>query len=116
MAEYPAPHPADPVPPVDAAQRARVGRGARIAVIVVLVLLAIGAGRTIVGRMANARILETNVTEGAVQYVRTTVARTSEGGITIQPTRQPVMQKYFENELITSACDESSAAVTAGNA
>ena len=83
MAEYPAPHPADPVPPVDAAQRARVGRGARIAVIVVLVLLAIGAGRTIVGRMANARILETNVTEGAVQYVRTTVARTSEGGQTL---------------------------------
>ena len=37
------------------AQRARVARGTRIAVVVVLVLLAVGAGRTIVGRMANAQ-------------------------------------------------------------
>ena len=37
-------------------------------------------------------------------------------GATIQPTRQPVMQKYFENELITSACGDNSAAVTAGKA
>mgnify|MGYP000955011983 CR=1 FL=1 len=35
---------------------------------------------------------------------------------TIQPTRQPVMQKYFENELMTSASGDSAAAVTAGNA
>ena len=44
------------------------------------------------------------------------MGRTSGSGTTIQPTRQPVMQKYFENELITSARGESSAAVTAGNA
>jgi len=80
MAEHPVPRPADPAPPVDAAQRARVARGMRIAVIVVLVLLAIGAGRTIVSRMANAKVLEANVSEGAVQYVRTTVVRTTEGG------------------------------------
>ena len=83
MAEHPVPPPADPAPPVDAAQRARVARGTRIAVIVVLVLLVVGAGRTIVGRMANAKILEANVSEGAVQYVKTTVARTSEGGQTL---------------------------------
>src|SRR6185295_11152733 len=47
--------------PVDPARRASVARGTRIAVIVVLVLLVVGAGRTIVGRMANAKILETNV-------------------------------------------------------
>ena len=83
MAEHPAPQPADPAAPADPAQRARVARGTRIAVIVVLVLLAVGAGRTIVGRMANARILEANVSEGALQYVKTTVARTSEGGQTL---------------------------------
>ena len=44
------------------------------------------------------------------------IGRTSGSGTTIQPTRQPVMQKYFENELITSASGDSSAAVTAGNA
>src|SRR4029079_15760147 len=63
--------------------RARVARGTRIAVIVVLVLLAVGAGRTIVGRMANAKILEANVSESAVQYVRTTVVRTSDAGQTL---------------------------------
>ncbi|HEV7576340.1 MAG TPA: efflux RND transporter periplasmic adaptor subunit [Caldimonas sp.] len=84
MADHP--KPADsppPPPPVDAAQRARVARGTRIAVIVVLVLLAVGAGRTILGRMANAKILEGNVAEGTVQYVKTTVARASAGGQTL---------------------------------
>jgi RND family efflux transporter MFP subunit len=83
MADHPAPAAAPPPPPVDAAQRARVARGTRIAVIVVLVLLAVGAGRTILGRMANAKILEGNVAEGAVQYVKTTVAKPSEGGQTL---------------------------------
>src|SRR5436190_22674520 len=83
MAEHPTPPPADAAPPVDPARRARVARGTRIAVVVVLVLLVVGAGRTIVGRMANAKVLEANVSEGAVQYVRTTVARTSEGGQTV---------------------------------
>ena len=93
MAEHPVPPPADQAPPVDAAQRSRVARGTRIAVIVVLVLLAVGAGRTIVGRMANAKILEANVSEGAVQYVRTTVARTSEGG---QPLARPGALQGFQ--------------------
>ena len=78
--------PSPPIRParrVDAAQRARVTRGTRIVVIVALLLLAVGAGRTIVSRMANARVLEANVAEGAVQYVKTTVVRTSEGGQTI---------------------------------
>ena len=44
------------------------------------------------------------------------IGRTSCSGTTIQPTRHPVMQKYFENELMTSARGDSSAAVTAGNA
>jgi RND family efflux transporter MFP subunit len=61
------------------AERARVARGTRIAAIVVVVLLAVGAGRTIVGRMANAKVLDTGVAEGSVQYVKTTLARTSDG-------------------------------------
>ena len=81
MAEHPTAPPADAAPPVDPARRASVARGTRIAVIVVLVLLVVGAGRTIVGRMANAKILEANVSEGAVQYVRTTVVRTSDTGV-----------------------------------
>ena len=67
----------------DRAARARVVRGTRIAAIVVLLLLAVGAGRTIVGRMANARVLEANVAESSTQYVKTTVARSGEGGQTL---------------------------------
>jgi RND family efflux transporter MFP subunit len=67
----------------DPAARARVARGARIAVIVVLVLLVVGAGRTILGRIANARVLESKVSESATQYVKTIVARTSESGQTL---------------------------------
>ena len=61
----------------------RAPRNARIAVIVVLVLLAIGAGRTVVGRLANARSLESSATENAVQYVKTTYARGGTAGRTL---------------------------------
>ncbi|MEO7114661.1 MAG: efflux RND transporter periplasmic adaptor subunit [Caldimonas sp.] len=70
-------------PEVDRATKARVARSMRIAVVVVLVLLAVGAGRTILGRMANARILEANVAEGSTQYVKTTFARAASGGQTL---------------------------------
>jgi RND family efflux transporter MFP subunit len=65
------------------ATNARVRRGTRIATVVVLVLLAVGAGRTIVGRMANARVLEANVGEHSAIYVKTTFARTSSAGQTL---------------------------------
>jgi len=84
MADEPSPHAATPATTeVDPAARRRVVRGARIAAIVVLVLLAVGAARTIVGRMANARILESNVSESSTQYVKTTIVRSSEGGQTL---------------------------------
>ena len=77
------PHAEPTTPPVDAAAKARVARGTRIAVVVVLVLLAVGAGRTILGRMANAKILEANVAEGSTQYVKTTFAKAAAGGQTL---------------------------------
>ncbi|HEY4958514.1 MAG TPA: efflux RND transporter periplasmic adaptor subunit [Caldimonas sp.] len=76
-------HDEAPRAPADLAARARVARGTRIAAVVVVVLLAIGAGRTIVGRMANAKVLDTSVAEGAVLYVKTTVAKTSDGAQTL---------------------------------
>jgi len=69
--------------PNDPVARARVVRGTRIVAIVVVLLLAVGAGRTILGRMANARILEDNVAASSVQYVKTTVARSGEAGQTL---------------------------------
>src|SRR3954471_18471748 len=82
MADDRSPQHAEPATP-DPAARARVLRGTRIAAVVVLLLLAVGAGRTILGRMANARILETNVAESSTQYVKTTIVRSGEGGQTL---------------------------------
>ena len=67
-------------------------------------------------KAASAAICDSVGTEIARFCCSRSIGRTSGSGTTIQPTRQPVMQKYFENELITSACGESSAAVTAGKA
>ena len=62
-------------PEVDEAQellqRRQVMRRTRILTIVVLVLLALGAARTVVSRMANAKALESNVAERALPYVKT---------------------------------------------
>lgn len=47
-------------------------KGLRIAVVVVLALLAIGAARTLVARMGNAKTLDAAVAEQSALYVRTT--------------------------------------------
>jgi len=65
------------------AERKRVMRGGKIAVIVVAVLLVLGAGRTIVSRIANAKVLESDANSHAVQYVKTTRARTTSSGQTL---------------------------------
>ncbi len=84
MADHPPSfHAGAPPPAADLAQRAPLARRTRIAVIVVLVLLVVGAGRTILGRLANAKVLESTAAEGTVSYVKTTVAKTSEGGQTL---------------------------------
>jgi len=59
------------------AERSRVVRRARIAAIVVLVLLAVGAGRTLMSRLANDRVLESNIGVHSVLYVKTTFAKPS---------------------------------------
>jgi len=51
-------------------KRRQVMRRVRIMLVIVLVLLAIGAGRTVLSRMSNARSLETGTAERAKQYVK----------------------------------------------
>lgn len=79
-------HPAGTAPVAEGAspaERARVARGLRITAVVVLVLLALGAGRTVFMRLANARILETNAGEHAVQYVKVITAKSGGAGQTL---------------------------------
>ena len=61
----------------------KIVRRARVAVIVVLVLLAVGAGRTVLSRMSNARALEAGTAERARIYVKTTQPRADAAGPTL---------------------------------
>jgi RND family efflux transporter MFP subunit len=64
-------------------KRRQILRRTRWIALVVLVLLALGAGRTMLSRMANAKALETGVTEQARQYVKTTLPKVGTAGQTL---------------------------------
>ena len=62
------------------AERHQVRRTTRIVTIAVIVLLALGAGRTILSRIGNAKTLEAHAQQSAQQYVRVTIVRTGSTG------------------------------------
>ncbi|HSV19069.1 MAG TPA: efflux RND transporter periplasmic adaptor subunit [Casimicrobiaceae bacterium] len=64
-------------------KRGQVMRRAKIAAVVVIVLLAVGAGRTVIGRMASHRALESSVAEQARQYVRVASPHALDTGPTV---------------------------------
>ena len=64
-------------------KRRQIVRRTQIAGLVILVLLALGAGRTVLSRMANARALDASSTEQARQYVKTTLAKRVGAGQTL---------------------------------
>jgi RND family efflux transporter MFP subunit len=58
-------------------KRRQVVRRTQLITVVVLILLALGAARTIVSRLANARVLEAGAAERSLQHVRTAAPRRS---------------------------------------
>ncbi|HTP75131.1 MAG TPA: efflux RND transporter periplasmic adaptor subunit [Burkholderiaceae bacterium] len=76
----PRPAAADGGDPAEFEQRRRAMRRTKIAALVVLALLAVGAGRTVVSRIANARTLDAAVEENTKLYVRITQPRRSGSG------------------------------------
>jgi len=68
---------------VERLKRRQIVRRTKIAAVIVLVLLALGAGRTMLSRMANARTLEAGAAENAKQYVRITQPKRSGAGQTL---------------------------------
>jgi RND family efflux transporter MFP subunit len=72
-----------PTPVADEPQRRKVRRWTRIATVAVLLLLALGAGRTLVSRMSNAKTLESQAAQSAIQYVRVTTVRAAGAGQTL---------------------------------
>ncbi len=74
---------ADDGDPVQRQKRADVMRRARILVIIVVVGLAVGAGRTVISRMSNARVLEAGTVEAATQYVKVATPKLLDAGPTL---------------------------------
>jgi RND family efflux transporter MFP subunit len=64
-------------------KRREIVRRTKIAGLVVLLILAVGAGRTVFSRMANAHVLEATSTEQSKQYVQTTLAKRAGDGQTL---------------------------------
>ncbi len=64
-------------------KRRQILRRTRWIALVVLVLLALGAGRTMLSRMANAKALEAGATEQAKQFVKTTLPKVGAAGQTL---------------------------------
>lgn len=64
-------------------KRRQIVRRTQLAALVVLLLLAIGAGRTLFARMANAQALDASTQEQAKQYVKTGAARRSQAAQTL---------------------------------
>ncbi len=79
-------HPIDPDDPHHAGEllkRRQIVRRTGILTVVLLVLLAVGAGRTVLSRIANTKALEVGTAERAKQYVKVAVPKTSEAGQTL---------------------------------
>jgi RND family efflux transporter MFP subunit len=69
--------------PHEQLKRGQIARRMRILTVIVLVLLALGAGRTILSRMANAKSLEAGTAERAKVYVKTAQPKTNDAGQTL---------------------------------
>jgi RND family efflux transporter MFP subunit len=79
-------HPIDPDDPHHVGEllkRRQIVRRTGILTVVLLVLLAVGAGRTVLSRIANTKALEVGTAERAKQYVKVAVPKTSEAGQTL---------------------------------
>lgn len=94
-------HPLDPGETGELLKRQQIMRRTRIVVIVVLLLLVAGGARTVISRMFNARELQAGTTERARQYVKTSVAATSD---TSQSLSLPgTLQGYVQSPISARA-------------
>ena len=82
-------------------KRGAVVRRTKIVVAVVLVLLGLGAARTVVSRMQNTQELEAGVVERGRNYVKTTLAKSSEAGQTI--ALPGTLQGYTQSPIYARA-------------
>jgi RND family efflux transporter MFP subunit len=79
----------------------QVRRKTRIVTIAVAVLLALGAGRTILSRIGNAKTLEAHAQESSQQYVRVTTVRS--GGTTQTMSLPGTLQGFVQAPVAARA-------------
>jgi RND family efflux transporter MFP subunit len=94
-------HPLDPGEAGELLKRQQIVRRTRIIVIVILVLLAVGAARTVISRVFNARELEAGTAERAKQYVKTAVAKSSDATQTL--SLPGTLQGYVQSPISARA-------------
>ncbi|MDB5926593.1 MAG: efflux transporter periplasmic adaptor subunit [Betaproteobacteria bacterium] len=75
--------PSESVGTGESLKRRNTVRSAKIVAVVVLVLLVVGAGRTVMSRMSNARALEANSVEHGKVYVKTASPKSNDAGQTL---------------------------------
>jgi RND family efflux transporter MFP subunit len=82
-------------------KRRQILRRARWIVLAVLLLLALGAGRTVLSRLANAKALESGTAEQARQYVKTTLPKSGSAGQTL--ALPGTLQGYVQSPISARA-------------
>ncbi len=82
-------------------KRGAVVRRTKIIVLLLLVLLGLGAARTVVSRIQNAQELQVGVVERGRNYVKTTLAKSSEAGQTI--VLPGTLQGYTQSPIYARA-------------
>jgi RND family efflux transporter MFP subunit len=68
---------------VDLLKRQQIVRRTQLAALIVLLLLGLGAGRTVFSRLANARALQTETEQNALQYVKVATPKRAQAGQTL---------------------------------
>jgi RND family efflux transporter MFP subunit len=76
-------HPVDPGESGELLKRGQVVRRAKWLVVIAIVLLAVGAGRTVLSRISNAKVLEAGTAERAKQYVKVATPKSGASGQTL---------------------------------
>ncbi len=97
-------HVIEPDPAGDGAallKRRQILRRAKIAMFAILVLLALGAGRTVLSRMANAQALEKGGADRAKQYVKVTQPKSAGSGQTL--VLPGTLQGYVQSPISARA-------------
>jgi multidrug efflux pump subunit AcrA (membrane-fusion protein) len=87
--------------PPDLPSRQQAVRRTKVVALVVIALLALGAGRTVFSRMANAKVLEASTAENARQYVRVTQVRKGGKGQTL--ALPGTLQGYVQSPIASRA-------------